>query len=280
MGDAFGEQFFYRESSVQWAIDARQTPNPPWRWTDDTAMALSIVETLAECRCINQDGLAQHFAARYASEPSRGYGKMAHEILSGIVAGVPWRNASSAAFGGAGSMGNGSAMRAGPIGAYFADDLDAVVVNASLSAEVTHFHQDGKAGAVAVAVAAAVAWRLSEVAEQDRGQQLLHTAVELTPRGPTRDRLQWAMNLPFASSVETAVHELGNGSQVLCQDTVPFCLWCAARHLDHYEEALWTTVAGLGDRDTTCAIVGSIVALSAGPESIPSAWRASREELN
>ena len=29
-------------------------------------------------------------------------------------------------------------------------------------------------------------------------------------------------------------------------DTVPFSLWCAARCLDHYEEALWATVSGLG----------------------------------
>jgi ADP-ribosylglycohydrolase len=35
----------------------------------------------------------------------------------------------------------------------------------------------------------------------------------------------------------------------------------------------------LGDRDTTCAIVGGIVALSAGRESIPPAWLAARESL-
>jgi ADP-ribosylglycohydrolase len=72
---------------------------------------------------------------------------------------------------------------------------------------------------------------------------------------------------------------LGNGSQVVCHDTVPFCLWCAARHLDDYQAALWTTVEGLGDRDTTCAIVGAIVALSAGAESIPAQWHAAREPL-
>jgi hypothetical protein len=33
------------------------------------------------------------------------------------------------------------------------------------------------------------------------------------------------------------------------QDTVPFALWSAACHLNDYEEALWATVSGLGDRD-------------------------------
>lgn len=60
---------------------------------------------------------------------------------------------------------------------------------------------------------------------------------------------------------------------------MPFCVWCAARHLDDYEAALWSTVSGYGDRDTTCAIVGGIVALSAGRESIPSSWLAAREPL-
>jgi ADP-ribosylglycohydrolase len=76
-----------------------------------------------------------------------------------------------------------------------------------------------------------------------------------------------------------AAKELGSGSRVISEDTVPFSVWCAARHLDSYEEALWSTVSGLGDRDTTCAIVGGIVALSAGRGSIPSAWLETRERL-
>jgi ADP-ribosylglycohydrolase len=72
---------------------------------------------------------------------------------------------------------------------------------------------------------------------------------------------------------------LGNGTRVSAQDTVPFALWCAARHLGDYEEALWQTVSGLGDRDTTCAIVGGIVAVSTGVEGIPGLWLRRREML-
>jgi ADP-ribosylglycohydrolase len=45
-----------------------------------------------------------------------------------------------------------------------------------------------------------------------------------------------------------------------------------------FEEAMWTTVAGLGDRDTTCAIVGGIVALRVGEAGLPS-WQGRREPL-
>ena len=79
--------------------------------------------------------------------------------------------------------------------------------------------------------------------------------------------------------MQLAASVLGTGAKVVSFDTVPFALWCARRHLREYEEALWSTVAGLGDRDTTCAIVGSIVALAAGLEAIPPAWRAAREPL-
>ena len=54
---------------------------------------------------------------------------------------------------------------------------------------------------------------------------------------------------------------------------------CAARHADDFETAIWSTLRGLGDRDTTCAIVGGIVSLSAPPETVPDVWRASREAL-
>jgi ADP-ribosylglycohydrolase len=70
---------------------------------------------------------------------------------------------------------------------------------------------------------------------------------------------------------------LGTGWEVSARDTVPFCLWCAANCLDDFEEAMWRTVAGRGDRDTTCAIVGGIVALSS--RQVPAAWIARREPL-
>jgi ADP-ribosylglycohydrolase len=80
--------------------------------------------------------------------------------------------------------------------------------------------------------------------------------------------------------VGKAVAALGNGSRVISSDTVPFALWCAAHHLDDFQEALWTTVSGLGDRDTTCAIVGGIVAARTGYDGIPASFVSAREPLD
>jgi ADP-ribosylglycohydrolase len=46
-----------------------------------------------------------------------------------------------------------------PIGAYFADDLEAAAFHAVRSAVVTHAHPEAQVGAVAVALAAALTWR-------------------------------------------------------------------------------------------------------------------------
>jgi ADP-ribosylglycohydrolase len=108
---------------------------------------------------------------------------------------------------------------------------------------------------------------------------LLEAVIDHTPEGKTREGLAVARRLPLGESVRSAAEVLGNGSLVVSFDTVPFALWCAARHLARYEEALWATVAGLGDRDTTCAIVGSIVALAVGRDRLPAAWLAAREPL-
>jgi hypothetical protein len=47
----------------------RATARGPWPYTDDTTMALAILEVLGEFGRIDQDALAQRFAARYRAAP-------------------------------------------------------------------------------------------------------------------------------------------------------------------------------------------------------------------
>lgn len=218
VGDAFGECFFGRPEFVVPHIAGRVLPAPPWTWTDDTAMGLSVVDVLERFGHIDRDALAAAFAARYAADPRRGYGGTTHEILQ--------------------ALGHGA----------------------------------GQAGAIAVAVAAAVAAHVSR-------DELLAIVVARTPPGLTRDGIEKARALGLDADVATAAAALGTGSLVISSDTVPFALWCAARHLGDYEATLWTTVSGLGDRDTTCAIAGGVAAMAVGLDGIPSAWRQAREPL-
>src|SRR6266542_1380907 len=143
VGDAFGQRFFVSPSVVESFIESRAMPAPPWYWTDDTAMGISIYETLRDYGRIDQDSLDNRFAHRYRRDPARGYGGTAHSILTTISLGEPWQQVAREAFNGQGSMGNGGAMRVAPIGAYFSSDLGAVIHHARASAEPTHAHPDG-----------------------------------------------------------------------------------------------------------------------------------------
>ena len=275
VGDALGEQFFGPPPEVLERIAQRTLPPAPWPYTDDTQMALSVVEVLIEFDGIDADVLAERFTARY--DPMRGYGSGAHGLIRAFGMGVPWQEAAPAMFFGTGSYGNGAAMRIAPLGAYFADDVDAVVEHARRASEVTHAHPEGIAGGIAVAVAAALAWHQGERGQVDP-QALFDAVLTRTPAGETREGIAAAARLPADMHPHEVAGMLGSGQAVSAQDTVPFTIWSAAHHLDDYEGAFWNTVLGLGDRDTTCAMVGGIVALSA--RQIPDAWIAAREPLS
>lgn len=275
LGDAFGEQGYRGPMETVVLVAAQTRRSGHWRWTDDTAMALGIVEVLTRKGEIDQNDLAEVFARNYTNEPGRGYGPGQHKLMQQFANGRYWREAGRALFDG-GSFGNGSAMRIGPLGAYFADDISRVIEQAALATEVTHAHAEGIAGSIATAVAAAEACRL-ERAERS-STRLIEQVIAHTPESDVRRGIEKARKIDLNSSTHTAVSELGNGSRITAQDTVPLCVWLAAKHLGHFEDAMWQTAAAGGDRDTNCAIVGGII--GAREDSVlPDNWLRFREPL-
>lgn len=279
LGDALGETCFFPENFDAFLDDRTLAPGP-WAWTDDSAMAHAIYEVLDEHGTIDQDILARTFARMWAAEPWRGYGPGAHRLLALVHAGAEWRGAAESLFGG-GSFGNGSAMRIAPLAGYFAENgYDVVAEQAALSAGVTHAHPEGIAGGIAAAVAGAYAWNHRDRrAEESVKRGLFQTVLACTPPSEVRAKIEVAAELPFDLAIRPIVRELGNGSRISCQDTVPFCLWVASRFLDDYPAAIAATVHASGDIDTNCAIVGGIVALAVGREELPADWLEQREVL-
>lgn len=275
VGDAFGDRFFMPAETAQALIRLQALPKEPWAFTDDTNMALSIYEVLHHHGEIKQDVLAASFAQHY--DPGRGYGPAMHRLLAQIASGQEWRTTSASLFDGQGSYGNGAAMRAAPIGAFFADDLPTVVEQARKSAEITHGHPEGIAGAIAVAVAAAVAVRMKN--EHLPGRvAFLNMVLPFVPDSEVKQGIQLARDVR-SPEVEHVIRMVGNGYRVTAQDTVPFTLWCAGESLSDFEKALWLTASALGDIDTNCAIVGGIVSLYTGQNGIPEEWIEKRESL-
>jgi ADP-ribosylglycohydrolase len=267
LGDAFG--VYYRPTRLL---------SGTWNYTDDTMMALSIIHILRQHGKIDQDALVMDFAVRYNEHRNRGYGPGMHRLLPAILSGQSWQEASKALFRGMGSFGNGGAMRIGPLGAFFADDLPKVVEQARLATEVTHAHPEGIAGGIAIAVGAAVAW-------QARGSKLtraefIDRVLPHIPDSEVKNRVKIARDTEFtAPRIAALIDLVGNGHEITAQDTVAFCLWCAGEKLDAYDEAVKLAASGQGDIDTVCAIVGGMVACYTGIEGIPKDWLDHREAL-
>jgi ADP-ribosylglycohydrolase len=280
VGDAFGERLSVTARSAREVIKRNGLPPGPWRHTDDTQMAMAVVETLRAHQHLTPDELATRFAERFRANPARGYGNGTRMQMEQILGGQSWHTVAAEAFGGRGSKGNGAAMRVAPLGAYFSEDLDRIAVEARLSAEVTHAHPEGIAGAIAVALAAGIVWERRFMPLDELRKQMWTIVLNRTPRGETWEGLQKAAAMPAELSAEIAARILGSGFLVTAPDTVPYALWCAARHLDNYPEALLTALEGDGDCDTNCAIVGGLVSLYASGQGIPADWLSAREPLD
>ncbi|MEC4015859.1 ADP-ribosylglycohydrolase family protein [Streptomyces sp. H27-D2] len=271
VGDALGSQFFVPANYP--SLKRRELPSAPWRWTDDTEMACSVLATLVTHGRIDQDALARSFAEHHDVE--RGYGPAVNRVLRSVREGGDWRELASGLFKGQGSWGNGAAMRIAPLGAWYAGDPEQATHQAEISAYTTHQHREAVAGAMAVAAATALA---ADPAGCAGPVALLDGVVELVPRSAVQAGLRRARDMLDYDDAGTVAAVLGCGRRTSAHDTVPFTLWAAARHLDDYENAFWETAQAGGDVDTTCAIVGGIVA--AGPAGDPPGdWLERTEDL-
>lgn len=262
LGDALGDTFFGEDGEARRRVAARELRPGVWRWTDDTAQAVVLLHNWSDYGVVDAEELSLGLAAECKLDPERGYGRGAREVLGAISRGESWQVASAAVFDGEGSLGNGAAMRVAPLGAALADqEAEVVVAQAEAASRVTHWHAEGVAGGVAVALAAWVSARGGTPADMWR------VVLERVTEGDLLHRLRWASEI---GSAERAVTRLGTGWNATALDTVPWALWCAGHWWDSFEDAFWGTVAGLGDRDTTCAIVGGVLG---GRLAVPEAWK-------
>ena len=296
VGDALGSQFFV---PAHHTLPIRnELPTGTWKWTDDTEMACSLVAVLAARGAVDQDALAESFAAHHDFD--RGYGPAVNRMLRLIrQEGGDWRELAAALFDGDGSWGNGAAMRVAPLGAWYAGDPERAAAEAERSAYVTHQHREAVAGTRAVAAASSLlAGSRDTVASPEAsaggtgatsvpvpapaalgGAELLDAVRELVPRSAVQAGIRRARDLLDYADVSTVAAVLGCGRRTSAHDTVPFTLWAAARYADDYQGAFWATARAGGDVDTTCAIVGGIVAAGGPSVAPPQGWTDRTEAL-
>jgi ADP-ribosylglycohydrolase len=280
IGDAFGESFFGETESMLHNIQSRIIPDTKWEFTDDTVMSIAVFEELEEKAGIDQDQLIKKFCKNYELDPNRGYGATVRSLLREVKDGKNWREVSKTLFDGQGSMGNGAAMRASSIGAFYFDNFQIVKELAIRSAEITHSSIEAITGAIAIATGTAITTKMKIEGIVLSPVEFIDGVLNQLPDSDTKSKISKSKSVPYNYHIETVKSILGNGTNMTSQDTVPFTIWCTAHNLENFEEGLWKAVSILGDRDTICAMVGGMTIMSSKDENIPKSWMDSVEEID
>jgi ADP-ribosylglycohydrolase len=220
----------------------------------------------------------EDYAGRIASIFSEGRivgrGRATEEAAERLARGVPWDEAGTPPP----SAGNGSAMRAGPVGLLFYDDLDDVAQAAREQGVITHRDTRCSAGAIAIAGAVALALRESPVERLDfLGCLSQLTVRDHAPLAEALVSLSGWVTLPPEQAVTHISkvgleHKLDEGWGEITPFVLPSVLWSLYSFLrspEDYWQTIRTAIAVGGDVDTTAAMAGAISGAHLGLAAIP-----------
>jgi len=220
---------------------------------------------------VDEAELAGEFAAEWTREPGRGYGPGAARVLAAVTAGTPWSQAAQDLFDGAGSYGNGAAMRVAPVGLVARLGLPAVARQARRTAAVTHAHPLGLDGGAVQAVAVAVAARTSASDELDPDAFLTHVMAHTDTDGFRAALRQVASLVRRGAPPAQVAAQLGN--DVSAVESVPAALAAFLTHPDDTYAAIRFALQVGGDTDTIAAMTGAVGGARLGTQALPPHWR-------
>ncbi len=268
LGDAIGEIAFSC-SSLE-ALEQRLGRTDLLHYTDDTAMAVGLADSISSRCGLDSRHLGDTFRTNFMQEPWRGYASGPPTVFSLVgERGLSYTEAAGRLFGGSGSFGNGAAMRIGPVGVYFFDAPD-LYEQARIASTVTHTHPVGIDGAAVLSKAVAQAVSLQS---NDRFPQakFLENLLQFARSEVIRGKLEQVRDLLDSNSpAARAAGELGRG--VAVQESMPFALYAFLLHPQRFEECLFCAVLNGGDCDTLGAMACSISGAYLGAGALPRAW--------
>lgn len=242
--------------------------------TDDTQLMRELLQSIVEAGSFNP----AHFASRLSAFVRRGDliggGPASSAAATALAAGVPWTASGMPAP----YAGNGAAMRAGPLGLLYGHDPRLLAQVVRDQSRITH--QDPRAAAGALAIAAAVALAadrrpivarrfLEEVAEAvdpvDPGVAGSITAVIDWVGLSETAAAQYLWDHPFGPEREGA--EFGISSFVT--SGVCWSLYAFLRAPESWWDAVCIAIRVGGDTDTLAAMAGAIAGARLGTSALP-----------
>ncbi len=257
------------------AREKGRSPFPFGQYTDDSQLARELLQSYVSCKKFDPADYAARIAAIFSENRIVGRGRATEEAAMRLMQGTSWEESGTPSP----SAGNGSAMRAGPVGLLFFDNPQQLIRAACDQGRITH--QDKRCSAGAVAIAGAVALSLKE--KQINAPRFLSQLCELVETvndsvaSAIRQLTEW-VSLPPEKAV-TFISRVGvspdfsDGWQGISPFVTGSVLWSLYSFLktpDDYWETICTAIAVGGDVDTTAAMAGAISGAYLGLNAIPS----------
>jgi ADP-ribosyl-[dinitrogen reductase] hydrolase len=230
----------------------------PGEWTDDTAMALELAESIGALGVLDTDDLADRYI-RWATTDGKGIGRTTRSALVGARDAEHARARARAHYETMElAAGNGTVMRATPIG-IAAHDLEEAVDAARRDAQLTHADPAASAASAALCAALLAVREGADPLAAARGQSEKHPG------------LAGALDA-VGGPDESALGQLAAGQGAgACWTTLAVALH-ALLVIDDYQRGVSWAIAQGGDTDTNAAVTGALLGYRHGASQIPARW--------
>ncbi len=249
---------------------------PFGQYTDDSQLARELLDSLVTRGGMDPPDYARRIAAIFRDGRIVGRGAATEKAAQRLIAGVPWEQSGTAAP----SAGNGTAMRAAPIGLWFWNDLDGLRAAAHDQGRITHL--DPRCSAGSVLIAAATAYALAREPLDTRAGRVAYTTALAQACEPYSSQLALlvsdlhdVMEKPLVEAAAWLRGATGTADEEwreISPFVIPSVLWSVLSFLrspDDYWETICFAIAAGGDVDTTAAMAGAISGARLGDGALP-----------
>lgn len=288
IGDALGNPFEMKAaispSLVEWDGNFKAGgtfwKGEPGQYTDDTLMSMALSASLIQHCGFDPEDIAAKYLAWYESGNTRGIGTTTASAMMNLKLGASWQESGlTHGMDGLPAAGNGTAMRASPIGLVYRNNLTKLLEVAMAEASITHNSIEPKMGSVAVALAVAMlANRQSINNEPDVPMEradVIYTVGGLLPQDSVvRNRLEIAAGcLEQGLDPMLALSEIGiTGNKGYVPETVASAFYCFAV-TDNFRDCVVLSIKCGGDTDSTAAIAGALAGTWYSIDGIPQEYK-------
>jgi len=250
---------------------------PPGQYTDDTQMTLAIVRAILRDDGINGKTITEEFAELWRSGEIVGPGLSCSDAIWRYIRGeAPWHRCGTER----GRAGNGTAMRASPVGLWDYDTTEKIAHDAALISIMTHTDQRAIAGAVAIACAVAYLVTRDELVPADFVEQVSKAvAGQSAEFARAIDKLPGLLDADERDAVPVIInegwagHDPSLGVTPFVIPTVLASLYAFLRYPRDFASAVKTVINMGGDVDSTASITGAISGAFNGIDAIPKQLR-------